>query len=112
MPHNIKKYLFDIQQAIEQIETFLKGKTYKDFTSESILQSAVERQFEIIGEALYRIRKLNEAYLSKIPDANKIIGFRNVIIHGYDIVDSQIVWDAVKFNLPKLKAEINNLMQI
>jgi uncharacterized protein with HEPN domain len=112
MPHNIKKYLFDIQQAIEQIETFLKGKTYKDFTSESILQSAVERQFEIIGEALYRIRKLDEAYIAKISDAYKIIGFRNVIIHGYDIVDSQIIWDAVKFNLPKLKAEISNLMQI
>jgi uncharacterized protein with HEPN domain len=111
MPHNIKKYLFDIQQAIEQIESFLKGKTYQDFTNESILQSAVERQFEIIGEALYRIRKLDEAYILKISDANKIIGFRNVIIHGYDIVDSQIVWDAVKFNLPKLKADINSLIQ-
>jgi len=110
MPHNIKKYLYDIQQAIEQIETFLSGKTYEDFTNESILQSAVERQFEIIGEALYRIRKIDEAYLSKIADANKIIGFRNVIIHGYDIIDSKIVWDAVKFNLPKLKKEINNLI--
>ena len=110
MLHNIKKYLYDIQQAIGQIEIFLTGKTYKDFTDESLLQSAVERQFEIIGEALYRIRKIDEAYLSKINDANKIISFRNVIIHGYDIIDSKIVWDAVKFNLPKLKAEINNLM--
>lgn len=110
MPHNIKKYLYDIQQAIGQIETFLKGKTYEHFANESVLQSAVERQFEIIGEALYRIRKIDEASLSKISDANKIIGFRNVIIHGYDIIDSQIVWDAVKFNLPKLKAEINNLI--
>ena len=110
MPHNIMKYLYDIQQAIEQIETFLSGKTYEDFTNESILQSAVERQFEIIGEVLYRIRKIDEAYLSKIADANKIIGFRNVIIHGYDIIDSKIVWDAVKFNLPKLKKEINNLI--
>ncbi|MCG2712762.1 MAG: DUF86 domain-containing protein [Candidatus Omnitrophica bacterium] len=112
MPHDVKKYLYDIQQAIEQIETFLKDKTCEHFTNESILQSAVERQFEIIGEALYRIRKIDESYLSKIADAQKIIGFRNVIIHGYDIVDSKIVWDAVKFNLPKLKTEINNLIKI
>jgi len=112
MPHEIKKYLFDIQQAIEQIETFLKDKTYEHFIVESILQSAVERQFEIIGEALYRIRKIDETYLSKIADAHKIIGFRNVISHGYDIIDSKIIWDAVKLNLPKLKNEINNLMRI
>ncbi len=112
MPHNVKKYLYDIQQAIELIETFLEDKTYEHFANEPILQSAVERQFEIIGEALYRIRKNDEAYLSKIADANKIIGFRNVIIHGYDIIDSKITWDAVRFNLPKLKNEINNLMKI
>ena len=110
MPHDIKKYLYDIQQAIEQIETFLKDKTYEHFTNEPILQSAVERQFGIIGEALCRIRKVDEACLSKIADANKIISFRNVIIHGYDIIDSKIVWDAVKFNLTKLKTEINDLI--
>lgn len=111
MPHNIKKYLYDIQQAIKQIEMFIKGKTYRNFTEEPIIQSAVERKFEIIGEALYKIRKLDEDYLSEIDDANKIIGFRNVIIHGYDVIDSKIVWDAVKINLPKLKKQIKNLLQ-
>ena len=73
------------------------------------MQSAVERKFEIIGEALYRIRRLDGCFLSKITDADKIIGFRNVIIHGYDIIDSKIIWDAVKFNLPTLKAEVRSL---
>ncbi|MDP8263491.1 MAG: DUF86 domain-containing protein [Candidatus Ancaeobacter aquaticus] len=112
MLHDIKKYLHDIQQSIEEIESFIKGKSYEDLTEDSLLQSAIERKFEIIGEALYRIKNVDEDCLSKITDGHKIIGFRNVIIHGYDIVDSKIIWDAIKFNLPKLKSEIKNLINI
>ncbi|MEA3369157.1 MAG: HepT-like ribonuclease domain-containing protein [Candidatus Ratteibacteria bacterium] len=112
MLHELKKYLYDIQQAIEKIESFLKNKTYAHFVKESLLQSAVERQFEIIGEALYRIKRVDEKFLSKITDSYKIIGFRNVITHGYDILDSRIIWDAIKFNLPKLKSEISSLINI
>jgi len=110
MPHNVKKYLYDIQQAIEEIESFVKGRTYEDLSKGSLLQSAIERKFEIVGEALYRIKQVDENFLSKITDAQKIIGFRNIIIHGYDIIDSKIIWDATKFNLPKLKSEINSLI--
>ena len=112
MPHEAKKYLYDIQQAIKEIESFVKNKTYAHFAKESLLQSAVERQFEIIGEALYRTKRIDENLLSKITDSYKIIGFRNVITHGYDIIDSKIIWDAIKFNLPKLKSEINSLINI
>ena len=111
MPHDIKKYLYDIEQAIKEIESYVAHKTYEQFTSESMLQSAIERQFEIIGEALCRIRKADEHFLSKIADADKIIGFRNVIAHGYDIIDAKIVWDAMRFNLPKLKTEIQKLLK-
>ena len=108
----IKKYLYDIKQAIEEIESFLKDKTYHDFTNTILLQSAVERKFEIIGEALNRIKQVDEEFLGKMTDANKIISFRNVIAHGYDIVDTKIIWDAVEFNLPKLKSEIANLLTL
>ena len=107
MPHEIKKYFYDIQQAIQEIEDFLENRTYEEFKETSLLQSAVERQFEIIGEVLYRIRRIDKNFLSKITDAHKIIGFRNVIAHGYDIID---LWDAIKFNLPKLKDEVDNLI--
>jgi len=112
MQREIKKYLFDIMQAIEEIESYLLKKTYQDFTKGTIIQSAVERKFEIIGEALSRIHKLDEKVLGNITDARKIIGFRNVIIHGYDILDSKIIWDATQYNLPKLKEEIKKLMEI
>jgi|TARA_B100000315_G_C14576575_1_gene588197 uncharacterized protein with HEPN domain len=112
MLDKIKKYLFDVKQAIEEIEVFLKDKTYQDFTKGTLLQSAVERKLEIVGEALNRIKKFDETILDEITDAHRIIGFRNIIIHGYDVLDSKIIWDATQGNLPRLKEEINNLMKI
>ncbi len=112
MTDEIKKYLFDIKQAIEEIESFIKNKTYRDFTKGALIQSAVERKLEIIGEALNRIKKLNKNTLDNITDAQRIIGFRNVIIHGFDILDSKIIWDALQCNIPQLKEEIDNLMKI
>jgi uncharacterized protein with HEPN domain len=111
MQDEIKKYLFDVKQAIEEIEGFMKNKTFKDFTDGTLLQSAVERKLEIIGEALNQIKKLDENVLNNITDVHRIIGFRNIIIHGYDILDSKIIWDALQHNLPQLKKEIDDLIE-
>ncbi len=110
MSHQINKHLFDIRQAIEDIESFLNDKKYHDFTSGTLIQSAVERKLEIIGEALNRIKKKIARILDNITDAHRIIAFRNVLIHGYDNLDSKIIWDVCHYNLSKLKEEINNLM--
>lgn len=112
MQHEVKKYLYDIQLAIADIESFVKNKTYEELTKDSLLQSGLERKFEIIGEALYRIKRIDEILINKITDAHKIIGFRNIIAQGYDIIDAKIIYDAIEFNLPKLKSEINNLIKI
>jgi uncharacterized protein with HEPN domain len=109
MSDKIKKYIFDINQAIEEIENFIKDITYQDFVKGTLIQSAVERKLEIVGEALNRIKKLDEEVLANITDAHRIIGLRNVIIHGYDILEPKIIWDALQYNLPKLKADIANL---
>jgi uncharacterized protein with HEPN domain len=111
MQDKIKKYLFDAKQATEEIESFIKNKTYQDFIDGTLLQSAVERKLEIIGEALNRIKKLDEDTLNNVTDARRIIGFRNIIIHGYDVLNSKIIWDALQNNLPQLKKEIENLMR-
>ncbi|MCF7873862.1 MAG: DUF86 domain-containing protein [Candidatus Omnitrophica bacterium] len=111
MQDKVKKYLFDIKQAIEEIESFIENKSFQDFTNGTLLQSAVERKLEIIGEALSRIKKIDEDILDNIADARRIIGFRNIIIHGYDVLDSKIIWDALQDNLPQLKKEIENLME-
>jgi len=73
-------------------------------------QAAVERKFEVIGEALNRIRRLDDSFVVTIPEYERIIGFRNVISHGYDIVDPEIVWDAVRNHLPGLHHKVERLL--
>jgi len=80
------------------------------YRASPVTQRAVERDFEIIGEALNRIRKIDEDLLEQIPDYHRIIGFRNILIHGYDMVDEKIVWNAVKNHLPALIENISHLM--
>lgn len=110
MLDEINKYLYDIKQAITEINEYTKKESFESFSSNSMIQSAVERKFEIIGEALNKIKKLDETVLDSFTDAGKIIGFRNIIIHGYDILDEKIIWDAVQNNVPKLLKEINSLL--
>ena len=111
MQPEIKKYLQDINEAVKEIENFVSGKDYALFEKDSMIQSAIERKFEIIGEALNRISKIDPKLLEEIRDYKRIIGFRNVISHGYDIVDSEIVWDAIEYSLPKLKEDVSKLLE-
>ena len=111
MDSEIKTWLFDIYQAIEEIEGYFTEKPmrYKDYLSDIKTKRAVERDLEIIGEAVSRIIKKNKNF--KIENAQKIIGTRNRIIHGYDTISDDLIWSIVVNHLPKLKNEINLLMQ-
>ncbi|WP_223373551.1 HepT-like ribonuclease domain-containing protein [Gordonia bronchialis] len=66
------------------------------------MESATERQMEIIGEALRNLRRVDEDLAGRIPHAHKIIGMRNVLVHGYAQVDSSIVWAAAKLDVSEL----------
>jgi len=110
MKDEIRKHLIDILHAAEEIETFVNGMNFTAYKNSQITQRAVERNFEIIGEALNRIRKFNEEFLEKISEHYRIIGFRNILIHGYDIIDETIVWNAVKKHLPILYKEVKELL--
>lgn len=99
-PESLKP-LQDIRAAAEYILKKTSGKTKDDYLSDDLLRPAVERHFEIIGEALTRLRR-DSATLFQIPDQKQIIAFRNLLIHGYDAVDSNRVWDAIENSLPAL----------
>ena len=88
MPHSKEKLFEDILIAIKDIESFSKGKTFGDYKSDRLLRSAIERQLEIIGEALYRIRALDESQFHSITDAHRIICMRNILAHGYDVISA------------------------
>ena len=110
MKDQIRKNLFDILQAIEEIQGFTEGMDFSVYKNSPVTQRAVERDFEIIGEALNRIKRIDEKVIDNVSEHHRIIGFRNILIHGYDMVDEMIVWNAVENHLPILMKEIQKLL--
>lgn len=110
MQLEIKKYLFDIRESIESIEKYLRDKRdFNIYMEDKMLRRAVEREFEIIGEAMNRIEKLDLSI--EISSKRQIISMRNRVIHGYDKIDNEIVWGIIVRHLPVLKIEIENLLK-
>lgn len=111
MQPEVKKYLHDILTAIDEVTSFVNKAEFDDLLSNRMLQAAVEREFEIIGEALNRISKIDNTCLEAIQDVKRIIGFRNIIVHGYDMIDYEILWDAANDKVIQLKTDIQKLLR-
>jgi len=106
-----KKLLEDVRLAAEAITGFTQGKSRDDYASDELLRSAVERKFEVIGEALNRLGKVDAEVLNSISHYQRIIAFRNILIHGYDVIDDDVVWDVIEQNLPALLSEVTSLLE-
>lgn len=110
MEVEVKKFLFDISESIDSIENYLgENRNFNLYISDKMLRRAVEREFEIIGEAMNRIDKIDPNL--GISSKKQIISMRNRVIHAYDSIDNEIVWGIIIRHLPKLKIEINNLLK-
>jgi uncharacterized protein with HEPN domain len=110
MQLKIIKSLFDIQASIFSIFDFSKDcQNFSDYDKNNLIKRGVEREFEIIGEAINRIMKIDPAI--EITNARKIVNLRNWVIHSYDNVDSIIIWTIVKRDLPVLQDEVKQLIQ-
>ena len=105
------KYLYDIQRAAGLLDEFVRGKTFSDYQSDAMLRAAVEREFEIIGEAMTKLARVDETVVARISEYKRIIAFRNVLIHEYADLDDRLVWDVVETNLPTLVRETNDLLK-
>ena len=110
MEKSIGKWLIDVLSAIREIEGYFDDnpKEYKSFQENMMLKRAVERNLEIIGEAVNRI--LKKAPDIEISDSKKIVQFRNIIIHNYDNVSEENVWAILLNNIPILKTEVEKLL--
>ena len=109
MDNEVKVWLKDIEQAIKEINSFIpEVRLFKEFQKDLKTKRAVERNIEIIGEAMTRILKVNPQI--KISHTRKIIDTRNRIIHGYDSVSEEILWGIIIKNLPELENEIKELL--
>ncbi len=94
MENKLNKYFYDIKVSIESIENFLGVKRdFNIYLENKMLRRAVEREFEIIGEAMNRIDKIDSDI--DISSKKKIISMRNRVIHGYDKIDDEIVWGVI-----------------
>jgi uncharacterized protein with HEPN domain len=110
MQPEASKYLVDMQQAAERLRSFTAGKTFEDYADDLLLQSAVERQFEIIGEALNQALQYDPTLALRIRDTPRIIAFRNRLIHGYTDIAAAVVWGVLEANLPSLEADLAQIL--
>lgn len=109
MQREVLRYLVDIQESIYSIYDYLGDKQdFSNYQSSKLLRRAVERELEIIGEAVNRILKIDKTI--NISDSRRIVNLRNYVIHGYDKVDNVIIWGIISRDLPKLKEQIDNLI--
>ncbi len=104
------KLFYDVERACSLILEFTNGKSLDNYNQDALLRSGVERQFEIIGEALNNALRMEPALADMITDLKKIIAFRNIIIHGYAAIDNATVWEILKLNLPLLHQEVKEVL--
>jgi uncharacterized protein with HEPN domain len=110
MPPETLKSLLDVLHHGLGIQQMVEGRSLDEFRSDRMLRLAVERSFEIIGEAVNRLRKADPDLAASISEYRDIISFRNVLIHGYDAIDDAITWRIIEKKLPVLIGAVRALM--
>ncbi|WP_163400902.1 HepT-like ribonuclease domain-containing protein [Flavobacterium fluviatile] len=112
MDERILKWLYDIKLCIDEIDSFFKEeeKVFFRYKNNLMLKRAVERNLEIIGEAVNRIITRDNSFEERISNAKAIIGLRNQVIHAYDNISDENIWSILINHLPKLKDEVDYLI--
>ena len=111
MPPKIPKYLDDIRDAAQFVVDLVHGRTLDDYRRDRVLRQTIERNFEIIGEAMNRIAKLDPSTAARIGNYPRIIAFRNVLTHGYDMIEDDRVWSVIQKELPALRDQVEVLLR-
>ena len=102
--------MWDALRAAELLAEFSRDRSFTDYLADAMLRSAVERQFEIIGEALNNLSKVSPDLAAAIPDLARIVAFRNILIHGYASVDDALVWQVLMEKRPQLEGHLRQLL--
>ena len=110
MQPETRKYLFDVLTACEAILKFIAGKDLASYEADLMLRSAVERQLMIVGEALNRASRLDASVGEDIPEMRDIIQLRNIIAHGYAIVENVTIWGIVQADVPSLHEQVKAIL--
>lgn len=109
--HNPEKYLYDIQNCCQFLLQFTQGKTVEDYKKDRAFRSALERELQIVGEAMMHLDNDFPDVAEKIAEHRSIIGFRHVLVHGYDMLNPATVWNVVETKLQTLYQQVGNLLK-
>ena len=107
---NPKKYLYDIVNCSEFVLQLTKDKTVDHYKNDRVFRSALERELQIIGEAMLQLDHISPETVDKISEHRSIIGFRHVLVHGYDSLDPDTVWNVVETKLAVLLEQAKDLL--
>ena len=110
MSRDPRCFLWDALRATESVQAFLRGKTYEAFVEDDLVRSAVERQLQIIGEALSQLARIDPQVASNVAELRRIIAFRNILVHGYAAIDYDTVWRLIEDKLPELQVNLQALL--
>lgn len=111
MQRDPRAWLWDVREAAQAIELFVAGMDASGYAQSELVHSAVERKFEVIGEALNQLSKADPALAAKVPHLPQIVAFRNQLIHGYALIDNATVWGVIQHSLPELREAVSALLQ-
>jgi len=110
MQRDPRAFLWDVREAAQAIQSFTAAMDAESYVDNELVKAAVERKFEVIGEALNQLAKLDAAMAAQIPDVPQIVAFRNQLIHGYATVNPNTVWNIVQNALPGLLIAVQRLL--
>lgn len=102
--------LADVRKAASAVAEFTQGLSFDDYRNDRMRRSAVERQLEIIAESLARLLRERPDVAVQIPDVSEAIGMRNILIHGYDVVDQALIWKTTQWDVPRLLEAVEKLI--
>lgn len=110
MQRDPRAFLWDVREAAQAIQSFTAGLDAEAYVSNELVQAAVERKFEVIGEALNQLTKLDGKLAARIPDVPQVVAFRNQLIHGYATINPATVWNIAQNALPGLLSAVQALL--
>jgi uncharacterized protein with HEPN domain len=110
MPRDPRAYLWDARRAVALVIGFVTDRSWAEYETDVLLRSAVERQFEIVGEALSQLRRASPDLAAQVPDLPRIVAFRNLLIHGYAAIDNRLVWEVATDRTTPLLAVLDDLL--
>jgi uncharacterized protein with HEPN domain len=106
----VRKRLLDAFRACERIREFTDERDFPEYEEDVMVRSAVERQLEIVGEALGKAAEQDDSVEARIPSLPRIVALRNRVIHGYDTVDDEVIWSIVQNHVPDLRERLEELL--